>query len=142
MELLTSRGFASKVSPTPLGKVSFRLNDYGVKFLQAVWNESHVQLNREKDRIESEVLYLFERLRSSPSIDKDVVKRARDEISTLKKRMYDISGDYGIMLEESWKKSLHEKLSELEKNLSSEEKSVADEIHKPPSNQAHNPAKS
>lgn len=128
MEVLTTMGFASKVSPTPLGKVGFKLNEYGVKFLQAVWNEIYVQLNREKDRIESEVLYLLERLHSSPGIDKNIVKRARDEIKTLVKRMHDISGDYGIMLEQSWKENLQEKLSELEKSIDGKEKLVKNEV--------------
>ncbi|MBI2183922.1 MAG: hypothetical protein HYU39_03070 [Thaumarchaeota archaeon] len=124
MEVLVTRGFASKISPTPLGKVGFSLNEQGMKYLQAVWSETYSLFVREKDGIESEITYLYERLRLSPEIGKDVSKSANQKIEALRRRILQLTDDYGLMAEQSWQDRLNQRLSELELSLSNKAETV------------------
>jgi hypothetical protein len=122
MESLVTRGFATKISPIPLGKVAFRLNEYGAKFLQTVWNEAYVLLSREKGRIESEVIYLQQRLNSFPELNSSLIKKAEREIRKLRERIDNLLNEYGMIVEQSWLLNYHNKLGEFERHLSRETK--------------------
>ena len=117
MEVLVAQGFASKIAPTPLGNVGFKLNEHGMKFLQAVWNETRAILERRKDTIEAEIHYLTERLRSLSTIEQDVGERARRQIHTLGKQVNELSGDYGSVFEQSWSSTIERELAEMDRTV-------------------------
>jgi hypothetical protein len=116
MEWLVRKGFASKISPVPVAKVVFKIGSYGVKYLRSVWEEVFFSMEREKAQIETRMLYLKEKLRFVPAVDRELAKRIRAELAEFR-RSIDELGDYGALLGESKKTALTEMLSELEKSL-------------------------
>ncbi len=116
LESLVGRGFASKISPVPVARIVFKISSYGIRFLKSVWEEVFFSMEREKAQIESRMLYLREKLRYIPSIDRELERRVRDELGDFRRSIDDLN-DYGILLAESGKTGLQDKVSDLERIL-------------------------
>jgi hypothetical protein len=113
MESLVRKGFASKLSPVPVARIVFKIGPYGIRFLKSVWEEVFFSMEREKAQIESRMLYLREKIRHAPVLDRELEKRAKDEVSGFRRSIEDL-GDYGMLLGEAGKANLVDKLSDIE----------------------------
>ncbi|QQG48193.1 MAG: hypothetical protein HY247_05400 [archaeon] len=116
LEFLVRRGFASKISPVPVARVVFKIGRYGLRYLKSVWEEVYFSMDRERAQIESRMLYLREKLRYSSNIDRELERRVRDELVDFRRNIDDLSA-YGILLGDSGRATLLEKLSDLERVL-------------------------
>jgi hypothetical protein len=113
LESLVRRGFASKLSPVPVARIVFKIGPYGIRYLKSVWEEVFFSMEREKAQLESRMLYLREKLRYAPEMDKELDRRVRDELAEFRKSIEDLS-DYGVLLGGAGKADLNDKLSDLE----------------------------
>ncbi len=116
LESLVGKGFASKISPVPVAKVVFKISPYGIKFLRSVWEEVFFSMEREKAQLESRMLYLREKLRYTPSIDRELERRVMAELREFRRRIDDL-GDYGVLLGQSGRDGLQDKVTDLERIL-------------------------
>jgi hypothetical protein len=113
MESLVRRGFASKISPVPVARIVFKIGPYGIRFLKSVWEEVFFSMEREKAQIEARMLYLREKLRYAPAMDRELQRRVRDELQEFR-RGIDELGEYGVLLGEAGRSNLFDRLADLE----------------------------
>lgn len=124
MELLVRRGFAIKQSPTPLGKVRFVINDHGLKYLQACWNEFYVSLQRDKDGVEKLLLYLENRLHTGS--ESEIRHKGQVEAKSLRVRVREMREIYGALLDDRWQEEMVQRLHKLETRLLEQRSPEAD----------------
>ncbi|MBI3859582.1 MAG: hypothetical protein HY296_05010 [Thaumarchaeota archaeon] len=116
LESLVAKGFASKISPVPVARIVFKISSYGIRYLRSVWEEVFFSMEREKAQLESRMLYLHEKLRYTPMTDRVLEKRVRDELAGFRRDIEDL-GAYGLLLAETKRTDLYEKVSDLERML-------------------------
>ncbi len=121
LESLVRKGFASKISPVPVARIVFRISSYGIRYLRSVWEEVFFSMEREKSQIETRMLYLHEKLRYTPAVDRELERRVRDELAEFRRSIEDLA-DYGILMGESKKADLYEKVADLERRLATPKK--------------------
>ena len=116
LESLVHRGFVSKISPVPVARVVFKISPYGVRFLKSAWEGVFISMEREKSQLESRMLYLREKLRYTPSIDRELENRVKQELREFRRNIDDLN-DYGLLVGESGRSGLQDKVSDLERIL-------------------------
>lgn len=127
MESLVRKGFASKLSPVPVARIVFKIGPYGIRYLKSVWEEVFFSMEREKAQLESRILYLREKLRLAPERDDELDRRAKYELSTFRRTIEQL-GDYGMLLPESERESLVDKVTEIEKTISGAKEEREEEV--------------
>jgi hypothetical protein len=115
LEQLVRRGFATKQAPTPLGKVRFDLNQYGLRYAEACWNELRVALQREKDQVEGLVVYLEDHTWAGPLAE--VKRQAQRELRRLRDKLFEMQETYGLLLEGLWQQAIFKRVAYLEHQL-------------------------
>ena len=121
LESLVKKGFASKISPVPVARIVFKISSYGTRYLKSVWEEVFFSMEREKSQLEARLLYLHEKLRYAPGFDKELEKRVKNELQEFRSSIENL-GDYGLLLGESKKIDLYDKVSDLERRVTLPEK--------------------
>ncbi len=121
LESLVREGFASKISPVPVAHIVFKISSYGMRYLRSVWEEVFYSMEREKSQLESRLLYLHEKLRYSPEMDHELERGVKDGVREFRSSIDDL-GDYGLLLADSKRADLHEKVAEIEGRLSKPKK--------------------
>jgi acyl-CoA thioesterase FadM len=117
LESLVKQGFAVKQSPTPMGRVRFKINIYGARYLEVCWTETLIQISRQKERIEKILLYVEHRLKSLDASGSRIVVKALEEVETQKKSLIRLREDYGLAVGDSWYQKVTTKIKWLEANL-------------------------
>ncbi len=113
MESLVRKGFASKLSPVPVARIVFKVGPYGVRYLKSVWEEVFFSMEREKAQLESRMLYLREKFRLSPEPDRELERRAKDELAGFRRTLEEL-GSYGVLMTGTGREKLADELAELE----------------------------
>lgn len=126
LESLVRKGFASKISPVPVAHIMFKISSYGIRYLRSVWEEVFYSMEREKSQLESRLLYLHEKLRYSPVMERELERRVRDELRDFRASIEDL-GDYGLLLTDSKRTDLYEKVTDIEMRLSKPKKKEPEE---------------
>ncbi len=102
LESLVKQGFAVKQSPTPMGRVRFKINAYGAKYLEVCWTETLIRISRQKERLEKTLAYVEHRLKSLDASGSRIVSKAFEEIEMQKKALTRLREDYGLAVGDSW----------------------------------------
>ncbi len=102
LESIVKQGFAIKQSPTPMGRVRFKINMYGARYLEVCWTETLIRISRQKDRIEKILTYVEHRLKDMDPSDHKIITKALEEIETQKDKLIKMRDEYGLAVGESW----------------------------------------
>jgi hypothetical protein len=102
LESLVKQGFAVKQSPTPMGRVRFKINVYGARYLEVCWTETLIQISRQKDRVEKIIAYVDHRLKDIEPSESRIIAKALEEIKTQKEILMRLREDYGLAVGDSW----------------------------------------
>lgn len=102
LESLVKQGFAVKQSPTPMGRVRFKINVYGARYLEVCWTETLIRISRQKDRVEKILAYVEHRLKGLDPSDSTIITKALEEIKTQKETLTRLREDYGPAVGDSW----------------------------------------
>ena len=102
LESLVKQGFAVKQSPTPMGRVRFKINIYGAKYLEVCWTETLIRISRQKDRLEKTLAYVEHRLKSLDASGSRIISKAFEEIEMQEKALKRLREDYGMAIGDAW----------------------------------------
>lgn len=102
LESLVKQGFAVKQSPTPMGRVRFKINIYGARYLEVCWTETLIRISRQKERVEKILAYVEHRLKGLDPSESRIVTKALEEIKTQKRILTRLREDYGLAVGDSW----------------------------------------
>ena len=117
LESLMRRRFATKISPVPAARVVFRINSFGMRYLRSVWEEVFYSMEMEKSALETKMRYLRDKLRYQPEADRELERRVRTELAGFRRNIEGL-GDYGLLLGETKKSDMYERVAEIERMLS------------------------
>lgn len=117
LEALVRQGFAIKQSPTPMGRVRFKINMYGAKYLEVYWTETLIRISRQKDRLEKVIAYVEHRLKNAKPSDKKIIMKASDEINLQKRKLIHLREEYGLAVGDSWYANTVQRIEWLEGRL-------------------------
>ena len=101
-ESLVKRGMTTTQWPTLLGKVRYKINIDGVRYLEACSGQARAIILSEKRKLEKAISYLNEQTLSNSGLHGTVRARAIKEYRSLKSRLRELEETYGPLLEESW----------------------------------------
>ena len=114
LESLVKQGFAVKQSPTPMGRVRFKINMYGAKYLEVYWTETLIRISRQKERIEKVLAYIEHRLKKATPNDRKIIIKALEEINVQKSKLIRLREEYGLAVGDSWYDNTSKRLVWLE----------------------------
>lgn len=121
LESLVKQGFAIKQSPTPMGRVRFKINMYGAKYLEVCWTETLIRISRQKEKVEKIISYVEHRATDVMPSDKKIIAKAIEEIELQKKVLIKLENEYGMALGESWGHNIVRRIDYLEMKLKNSE---------------------
>jgi len=114
LESLVKQGFAVKQSPTPMGRVRFRVNIYGAKYLEVCWTETLIRIAGQKERIENTVRYVENRAKGFNPSDRGIRQKALEEVKRQRSKVQHLKDDYGLLVGDSWLYNIMTRLRWLE----------------------------
>ncbi len=117
LESLVKQGFAIKQSPTPMGRVRFKINIYGARYLEVRWTETLIRISRQKERIEKILTYVEHRSKDVDPSDHKIITKALEEIENQKKNLIRIREEYGMAAGDSWYYNTARRIEWLETRL-------------------------
>ncbi len=117
LESLVRQGFAIKQSPTPMGRVRFKINMYGAKYLEVYWTETLIRISRQKDRLEKVLSYVEHRLKNAKPSDHTIIMKALEEIDLQKNQLINLREEYGLAVGDSWHTNTIQRIEWLEGRL-------------------------
>lgn len=117
LEALVRQGFAIKQSPTPMGRVRFKINMYGAKYLEVYWTETLIRISRQKDRLEKVLTYVEHRIKNAKQSDQKIIMKAFDEINLQKSKLVNLREEYGLAVGDSWYANTVQRIEWLEGRL-------------------------
>jgi len=115
LESLVKQGFAVKQSPTPMGRVRFKVNIYGAKYLEVCWTETLIRMAGQKERIENTIAYVENRAKSFNPSDRVVREKALEELKSQRLKIQQLKEDYGLLLGDTWFHNITGRLEWLKK---------------------------
>lgn len=130
LESLVRKGFASKISPVPVARIVFRIGSYGIRYLKSVWEEVFYSMEREVTQLEARILYLHEKLRYMPTLDRELERRVKDELADFRRSIDDLK-DYGVLLRDTKRADLYERVAALERRIAAPKKGITPEREEP-----------
>ena len=114
LESLVKQGFAVKQSPTPMGRVRFKINVYGAKYLEVYWTETLIRISRQKERIEKVLTYVEHRSNNVNSNDTKIIVKALEELCLQKSKLNLLREEYGLAVGDSWYNNTKKRIDWLE----------------------------
>ncbi len=113
-ESLVKKGMATTQWPTMLGKVRYKINIDGLRYLDACSGPARAIILSEKRKLEKAISYLNGQVLGNSQLPGTVKARAISEYRSLKSTLRELEETYGSLLEESWRDRI---LVELEADL-------------------------
>ncbi len=113
LEQLAREGMATKYSPTLLGRVRYRINPYGIRFLETSSKELSIRISSEKKDLEERIRYLQQRTAKPEELEARVLRRALVELGVLTKNIQRMRQRYGPLLEETWENQMNKRIGEV-----------------------------
>ena len=114
LESLVKQGFAVKQSPTPMGRVRFKINVYGAKYLEVYWTETLIRISRQKERIEKVLTYVEHRSNNVNPDEVKIIVKALEELSLQKSKLILLREEYGLAVGDSWYNNAKKRIDWLE----------------------------
>ncbi len=128
LESLVKQGFAIKQSPTPMGRVRFKINLYGARYLEVCWTETLIRISRQKERVEKILTYVEHRVKGMDPSDRTMMTKAMEETKVQKKNLTTLREEYGLAVGDSWYYNTTRRIERLEtgfKHINNKPKSNA-----------------